>query len=242
MASIYKSVNAATGIAINPTQAAQASSFFSSEYASSQPSRQIQTQYGPKLFDITMGRVGANYVDETPVTVGGSPIVPRINANFQMSREQATRPIYDLKVHNPVDVPYDVQDAYVNAGTKYLNSTRDHMYMVPQRTFAEGSVEPISACGAPNTASPQVLRASNSSAVQVSNIPQSAYYDESYLNANSNLVGNYAANPSRMSFENAYKTKVSPVDTGADLSMSVFNSPLSSLSPAAFSRTNISIP
>jgi hypothetical protein len=242
MASIYKSVNAATGIAINPTQAAQASAFFSSEYGSSQPSREVQTQYGPKLFDITMGRVGANYVDETPVVQGGSPIVPRINANFQMSREQATRPVYELKVHNPVDVPYDFQDVYVNAGTKYLNSTRDHMYMVPQRNFSEGSVDPISTCGNGNTSSPQVLSASNSSVVQVSNIPQSAYYNENYLRTNSTLVGNYAANPSRMSFENAYKTKVAPVDTGSNLAMSIFSSPLSSLTPASFSRSNISIP
>ena len=241
MASIYKSVNAATGIAVNPTQAAQASPFFSSEYASTQASREVQTQYGPKLFDITMGRVGAGYVEQTPTTIGGSPIVPRIDANFQMAKEQATRPVYEIKVHSPVDTPYNVQDVYTAAGTKYLNKTRDSYLTTPTRQFAQGSVDPITSCA---QGQELMLQRTTSAgpAVQVNAVPQSAYYNENSLQRNSTLVGLYAAEPSKMSFNNAYNPRMMS-NVGVSLNQSpIFASPLSSLSGAGFSRSNISIP
>jgi len=241
MASIYKSVNAATGIAVNPTQAAQASPFFSSEYASTQASRQVQTQYGPKLFDITMGRVGAGYVEETPTTVGGSPIVPRIDANFQMAKEQATRPVYEIKVHSPVDTPYNVQDVYTAAGTKYFNKTRDSYYSLPSRQFGEASVDPITSC--PQGQELLLQRATSAGpAIQVNSVPQSAYYNENALKRNSTLVGLYAAEPSKMTFNNAYNPRMMS-NVGMSLNQApIFASPLSCLSAASFSRTNVSIP
>ena len=241
MASIYKSVNAATGIAVNPTQASQASPFFSSEYASTQASREVQTQYGPKLFDITMGRVGAGYVEQTPTTIGGSPIVPRIDANFQMAKEQATRPVYEIKVHSPVDTPYNVQDVYTAAATKYLNTTRDSYLNTPNRQFAQGSVDPITSC--PEGQQLILQRATSAGpAIQVNAVPQSAYYNENSLQRNSTLVGLYAAEPSKMTFNNAYNPRMMS-NVGVSLNQSpIFASPLSSLSGAGFSRSNISIP
>lgn len=242
MASIYKSVNAATGIAVNPTQAAQASPFFSSEFASTQASREVQTQYGNKLFDITMGRVGAGYVEQTPTVAGGSPIVPRIDANFQMAKEQATRPVYELKVHNPVDVPYNIQDVYAAAGTKFLNTSRDAYYTTPKRQFAtEASVDPITSCSAGQQL--MLNRATSAGpAIQVSGIPQSAYYNENALKQQSTLVGLYAAEPSKMTFDNAYNPRMMS-NVGVSLNQApIFASPMSSLSPAGFSRANISIP
>jgi len=242
MASIYKSVNAATGIAVNPTQAAQASPFFSSEFASTQASREVQTQYGPKLFDITMGRVGAGYVEQTPTTVGGSPIVPRIDANFQMAKEQATRPVYEIKVHSPVDTPYDIQDVYVQAGTKYLNSSRDAYYANPRRQLPlASSVDPITTCPAGQELMLNRVTSAGPS-IQVNSVPQSAYYNENSLKRNSTLVGLYAAEPSKMTFDNAYNPRMMS-NVGVSLNQApIFASPMSSLSPAGFSRANISIP
>ena len=191
-----------------------------------------------------MGRVGAGYVDQTPINAGGSPIVPRIDANFQMAKEQATRPVYEIKVHNPVDVPYNVQDTYVAAGTKYLNATRDGYYTNQRRLNQfnnASSIDPITSC----PAGQELMLQRTTSAgpgIQVASVPQSAYYNENYLKQNSTLVGLYAAEPSKMSFNNAYNPRMMS-NVGVSLNQSpIFASPMSSLSSSSFSRSNISIP
>jgi hypothetical protein len=181
---IYGSTNAATGIAVNPTQVGQAAAYQASEYAA-QAARNVPVQGGSTLFDITMGRVGAESVRQTPTTQSGSPVVPTLQAQFQMARD--FRPFYSVDAHSLTDMPA-LQDSLTLAGTKWAGASRDS-YLAPQvpimRASAyETNVDPIMSC-APGEQ--KLLPGSAGGAgTAFYQIPET--YNKSALIARSNLV------------------------------------------------------
>lgn len=235
MAQIQKSINAAMGGALNPTQVSQASSFFSSEYAS-QASREVP---GDQTYDITSGRLGSA-VRETPSYRSGGPVVPRLNAQYQMVRD--FRPIYNTTAHNDQDVPY-ITDSLTMAGTKMRGATRDSQYdTTPSGQYdrIDDKIDPIMKC-APGEQ--KMFRGSSDGpSMKVQSIPE-AYFNTNRLNASSNLVGLSAGDPSHHNFSSAYTPKVSSrFNSSAPLSQSPFSSPYTSLSPASFSTQGLNIP
>ena len=268
--SISKAINAASGGAIDPTKTSQNSPFFSSEY-SSQASRMVPDQGGMNnstAFDVTMGRVGSGYVRQTPTTQSGSPIVPRLNANYQMVRD--FRPEYVVDAHSAADVPYDIQDSYTMAGTKWRNTSRDSFLNTTARQMGANDVNPITTC-APGEQ--KLLPGSSGYAAgNVSRIPESAYYNPNALASRSTLVGIFASEPSQQSFESAYRSQTNPSRMQAAQQMNaqqmnahrmqaaftapanytnvqmappsraIFSSPMSSMSASDFARANLNIP
>lgn len=243
--SISKATNAATGRAINPTQTGQASSYFASEYAS-QASRMVPHDGSQMAFDVTMGRVNDGYVRQTPTTQSGSPMVPRINANYQMVRD--FRPQYVVDAHAPYGEPFNVQDVYTAAGTKFANTTRDSYLTVPHGAPAVGAVvgadvtvDPVITCAPGEQKMVAAFGAATHTPTKFSSIPE-AYYNYRGLADNSNLVGIYASQePGKMTFGSAYMSPQT-FTAGPVLSQSVFSSPMSALSPAEFSHQFVMTP
>ena len=247
--SISKATNAATGRAINPTQTGQASSYFASEYAS-QASRMVPHDGSQMPFDVTMGRVNDGYVRQTPTTMSGSPMVPRINANYQMVRD--FRPQYVVDAHAPYGEPFNVQDVYTAAGTKWANATRDSYLTVSSAgphgapavgavVRADAPVDPVVTCAPGEQKMFAAFGAASGAPTNFSSIPE-AYYNYNGLAANSNLVGVEAAQePGKMTFASAYMTPQT-FTAGPVLTESVFASPMSALSPADFSHQFVMTP
>jgi len=255
---ISGNINAATGRTVNPTQVAQASAYFASQSAG-QAIRNVQTTNGSTLYDVTMGRVGSA-VRETPTVISGSPVVPNLDANFQLVRD--FRPDYVVDAHSPDNGGLALQDAYTMAGTKMYGTNRD-AYLAGQVSGPKSSSCGAAADNPINYNCPSMsLPGASAQNEQLRHVMET--YNYRGLAGSSDLlnVGSGQSRSGLMSMNSAYtpvqlqsrglsapglgyQSALGQTMTSAPSSgmMGIFSSPASALlSPASFARQGAGIP
>jgi len=222
---------------VDPAQVAQAGPAQARDYATL-ASREVQSMGLPMLFDVTQGRVDSA-VRQTPTTQSGSPMVPILNANFQMIRDSTNLGSYvNMGVYGPINGDMPIQDALTLGGTKAANATRDSWALTKPEdaTGYVDNIDPITKC-APGE---QIMLLRSGQLVQSRPIKE-VYGSYQTLANEAELVGVSAGEP-QQTFLAAYSQ---PRQRMMASSVPINQPPTnyaSAMSGASFSRTMPQIP
>lgn len=239
MAQLDSVRNLGMGRLVDPTSMAQAGPGLARDY-NTQAYRYVNAMGEEMPFDVTQGRV-AGAVRLTPTTQSGSPYVPNLSANFQMSRDSARLTNYsNMGVNGPMDGMLGEQDAIIS-GTKARDTTRDAQFLIKQQdaTGYMDQIDPVTKCAAGE----QIMLLRGGQPVQRQQIRE-VYQPYSTLSKQAALVGVYAGEAHEQTFLDAY-TRPQTVRGNMMNSVPINQAPTnypSALSGASFSRTNSVIP